>query len=80
MQYHKIARSLTNLDIVTLQQFADAQNKHEPEPRAFSDALMRLATYGFISGGPENRLTVTTKGLKFLAKSENPSEDAASLH
>ncbi len=66
MPHHQILQDITNIDIVTLKHFADAQIKHEPTPPAFNDTLMRLSVCGFIRGDQERSFTVTPKGQRFL--------------
>lgn len=64
-RHQKIGR-ITNIDIVTLKHFADAQLKQEPTPPAFNDTLVRLAKNGLIHGGQGSDFMITKKGKIFL--------------
>ena len=73
MQLHHKVQDITNIDIVTLKHFAEAQNKDAPTPPAFTDTLVRLSRRGFIRGGQDRTFWVTPKGQDFLAALEKPS-------
>lgn len=68
MPHHQKNRKMTNIDIVTLKHFAEAQLKREPTPPAFNDTLMRLSQNGFISSGQDRALMITPKGKNFLGE------------
>lgn len=68
MPQHQKNQKITNIDIVTLKHFAEAQLKHEPTPPAFNDTLVRLSKNGFICGGQDREFTITPKGKNFLGE------------
>ena len=65
-------QDVTNLDIVTLQHFAEAQHNDAPIPPAFTDTLFRLAKGGYIKAGQTRTFMVTPKGENFLKTSVIP--------
>lgn len=71
MSHHQKIRGITNIDIVTLKHFAEAQLNHEPMPPAFNDTLMRLSSNGFIRGGQNREFMITPKGKSFLGGLNN---------
>jgi hypothetical protein len=73
MQLHQKIQDITNIDIVTLKHFAEAQNTDAPTPPAFTDTLVRLSRRGFICGGQDRPFLVTPKGRDFLVALEKPS-------
>lgn len=76
MPLHKKVQDITNIDIVTLEHFAEAQVKHEPTPPAFNDTLVRLSRRGFIRGGQDRVFMVTSKGQEFLGTLHQHSNQA----
>lgn len=66
MEMRSKLQGITNLDIVTLQHFAEAQHHDAPIPPAFTDTLFRLAQRGFIKAGQKRTFMVTPKGENFL--------------
>ena len=68
MPRHQKNQRITNIDIVTLKHFAEAQLKHEPTPPAFNDTLVRLSQNGFIRGGQDREFMITPKGKNFLGE------------
>ena len=74
-QYRKF-QNITNIDIVTLQHFAEAQQKQEPTPPAFNDTLMRLSKKGFIRVGQDREFMITPKGKNFLGELSNSISQA----
>ena len=66
MPRHQKIKRITNIDIVTLKHFADAQLKQEPTPPAFNDTLVRLSKNGLIRGGQVSYFVITPKGKSFL--------------
>jgi len=74
MQHHRKVGDIRNIDIVTLQHFAEAEVKHAPTPPAFNDTLVRLSKCGFIRGGQGGAFMVTPKGQSFLGSvTQSPS-------
>jgi DNA-binding PadR family transcriptional regulator len=61
-------QNITNIDIVTLEHFAEAQLKQKPTPPAFNDTLMRLSKNGFIRSDQNREFMVTPKGRNFLGE------------
>lgn len=70
-------QAVTNLDIVTLQHFAEAQRSDAPLPPAFTDTLFRLAKRGYIKAGQTRTFMVTPKGENFLKTGVSPQLHAA---
>lgn len=66
MELHSKLQGISNLDLVTLQHFAEAQHRDAPIPPAFTDTLFRLAKRGFIKAGQARTFMVTPKGENFL--------------
>lgn len=73
---HQKIQDVTNIDIVTLRHFAEAQVKQEPIPPAFNDTLVRLSRRGYICGGQDRVFIVTPKGQDFLGTLNQHSNPA----